>query len=82
MEQLRLTVSHFNLKIKRHPARQTNRSQTYLYPTARVVKKGERLRLALMNADMNNTETLTYPNGSMQIFYGKGADSTIMLPTC
>ena len=54
----------------------------YLYPTARVIKKGERLRLVLMNADMNNTETLAYPNGSrMTIYTGKGASSTIILPT-
>ncbi len=54
----------------------------YLYPTARVIKQGERLRLVLMNADMNNTETLAYPDGSrMTVFYGKGLDSNITIPT-
>ena len=57
-------------------------AKLYLYPTARVVKKGECLRLALMNADMNNTETRAYSNGSrMTIYYGKGTDSTIIMPT-
>ena len=78
-----LPYHSFNLKDKQD-IKQGKRveAKLYLYPTARVVQKGERLRLALMNADMNNTETRAYLDGShMTIYTGKGASSTIILPT-
>jgi uncharacterized protein len=53
----------------------------YLYPFSRMLHKGSRIRIAIMGADMNNTNTLIFSKAPViKLYHDKQYQSLIELP--